>query len=196
VLIGLDFDNTIVSYEGVFTRWAREQGLPEQVAESGKTAIRNWLRKQGREDLWTILQGEVYGSRMGDAVEAAGVDMFLSKAGQAGHRVVVVSHRTQKPYLGPPVDLHAAARKWWEHRPIAKAVEQIYFETSAEKKAERIRILGCDAFVDDLWEFLERPDLPHGMRRIWYGGGGSEVVKVGLERAASWQEVSERLLPP
>ena len=51
--IGIDFDNTIVSYDALFHKVAREAGLvPESVAAT-KVAVRDYLREIGREDDWT-----------------------------------------------------------------------------------------------------------------------------------------------
>jgi hypothetical protein len=194
VLIGLDFDNTIVCYDSVFERLAREQGVPPAVAAAGKTAIRDFLRTEGREPDWTMMQGEAYGSRMPEAVVYAGVGEFLCAAADAGHRMAIVSHRTLQPYLGPAFDLHAAARACWAGQEFARLVDEVHFETTAEAKAARIRALQCDVFVDDLWEFLQRPDLSSGLRKIWLDHGRESVAQDGLEQVGSWREVAAAIL--
>lgn len=194
MLIGLDFDNTIVCYDAVFESLAREKRVPEDVAVKGKTAIRDFLRSEGREPEWTMMQGEAYGSRMSAAVAFEGFGKFLEAAAARGHRMVVVSHRTTKPCLGPDFDLHSAARGWWSERDFSGLVSDLYFETTGDLKSRRIGALGCDVFVDDLWEFLERTDLPAGLRRIWFDHGGKSGARNGLERATSWQDVTRLLL--
>ena len=194
MLIGLDFDNTIVCYDAVFELLARERGVPPIVAKAGKTAIRDFLRAEGREPEWTMMQGEAYGSRMSDAEPFEGVGEFLSEAVGAGHRMVIVSHRTSQPYLGPAFDLHDAARAWWAGQAFAALVAGVHFETTAEAKAARIGALQCDVFVDDLWEFLQRSDLPSGLRKIWLDYGDASAAKDGLERVGSWREVAAAVL--
>jgi hypothetical protein len=194
VLIGLDFDNTIVCYDPVFATLARERSVPEDVADAGKTAIRDYLRAKGREGDWTVMQGEAYGARMKEAIEFVGVAQFVEAAAAAGHRLVIVSHRTEKPYLGPAFDLHTAARSWWGERGFASLVSDTFFETTAEGKAVRISSLRCDVFVDDLWEFLGRSDLPQGLRRIWLDHGGESDPRPGLEKVGSWKEVAAAVL--
>jgi len=194
MLIGLDFDNTIVRYDAVFERLAREKGVPPTVASAGKTAIRDSLRAEGREPDWTMMQGQAYGSRMPEAVAHAGVGEFLCAAANAGHRMVIVSHRTLQPYLGPAFDLHAAARAWWAAQEFATLVADVHFEMTAEAKAARIGALQCDVFVDDLWEFLQRSDLPSGLRKIWLDHGRESVAQDGLEQVGSWREVAAAVL--
>lgn len=194
MLIGLDFDNTIVCYDAVFEWLAREKGVPPAVAAAGKTAIRDFLRAEGRESDWTTMQGQAYGSRMREAVAYAWIGEFLYSAAAAGHRMVIVSHRTLQPYLGPAFDLHAAARAWWAGQEFATLVAEVHFETTAEAKAARIGALQCEVFVDDLWEFLQRSDLPSGLRKIWLDHGDASVAKDGLERVSSWREVAAAIL--
>jgi hypothetical protein len=99
-VIGIDFDNTIVCYDDLFTRVAVELGLvPPEVATS-KTAIRDHLRAAGQEDRWTELQGTIYGPRMPDAPPFPGVLEFFAACRAAGVPVAIVSHRTRFPYLG------------------------------------------------------------------------------------------------
>jgi hypothetical protein len=186
VLIGLDFDNTIVRYDAVFESLARQRDLPARVAASGKTAIRDFLRGDGREDEWTIMQGEAYGTHMANAAEFQGVGAFIRSAARRGHRLVVVSHRTRAPYHGSPADLHEAARAWWARRDFRDLVGDFFLEETAEDKAARIRALGCGVFIDDLWEFLERPDFPLGVRKIWFDPSGSAAARPGLEHLGGW----------
>src|SRR5689334_1104441 len=109
MLIGLDFDNTIVRYDRLFHRLAVERSLLPVELPATKQAVRDHLRSIGREDDWTELQGIAYGPRIVDAEPWPGVLPFLWRCHQAGWRVVVVSHKTRHPYRGEKHDLHAAA---------------------------------------------------------------------------------------
>ncbi len=106
--IGLDLDNTIVCYDRLFADLAVEQGLLEPGEADDKTAVRNALRARDREDAWTLLQGLAYGPRMGEAQAFDGALEFLDAARAAGLRLCVISHRSRRPYAGPPYDLHDA----------------------------------------------------------------------------------------
>src|ERR1039458_6000068 len=104
MLIGVDFDNTIVSYEGVFHKIAIANGLIPAECETGKDEVRNYLRRVGREDDWTALQGQVYGAGMDVPVPYDSVLTFFRRCRDAGIPTFVISHKTRYPYLGPHHD--------------------------------------------------------------------------------------------
>src|SRR5215510_9369504 len=98
--IGIDFDNTIACYDGVFHKAAVERGLVPVDLPSDKTSVRDHLRRAGREPDWTELQGYVYGSRMDLVACYPGFSDFARNAVRAGHELIVISHKTRYPYLG------------------------------------------------------------------------------------------------
>ncbi|MBT9548967.1 MAG: haloacid dehalogenase-like hydrolase [Candidatus Sericytochromatia bacterium] len=166
--IGLDFDNTLVSYDQLFWELAREQhGLPEHIPVH-KQAVRDYLRQQNQEEAWIYLQGEVYGGQMHRAAAFPGVAEFILKALNQGHELFIVSHKTRQPFRGPAYDLHAAARHWLELQHWGLPPEQAYFELSKEAKRDRIAALAVDLFVDDLPEFLDLEGFPAQTQRILF----------------------------
>jgi hypothetical protein len=50
LVLGIDFDNTLVSYDGVFHRVASDQGLITPDIGLGKDDVRKFLRAVDRED--------------------------------------------------------------------------------------------------------------------------------------------------
>ncbi|TSA53505.1 MAG: haloacid dehalogenase-like hydrolase, partial [Nitrosomonadaceae bacterium] len=116
--IGIDFDNTIVSYDALFHKVARERNLVPSSAPVNKVAVRDYLRRIGQEEHWTEMQGYVYGSRMDEALAYEGVADFIRHAMAAGHQIFIVSHKTRYPFLGPQYDLHMAARAWIKHHML------------------------------------------------------------------------------
>jgi len=171
--IGLDFDNTIVSYDALFHKVAREQDVVPPDTPANKVAVRDYLRRINREEVWTEMQGTVYGARMDEALAYPGVIEFLRWAGQAGHELAIVSHKTKHPFLGPQYDLHAAARAWVDRHLIENGsplipAEQVFFELTKEEKLARIGDFGCDVFLDDLPEILQASGFPASTRRILF----------------------------
>src|SRR5260370_515819 len=77
-----------------------ERNLIPTQSPVNKVAIRDHLRQIGKEELWTEMQGYVYGARMDEALAYPGVIDFLSRATAAGDEVAIVSHKTKNPYLG------------------------------------------------------------------------------------------------
>ena len=61
--IGIDFDNTIVSYDELFHKVAVEQALVPANIPKSKLAARDYLRKIDNEPVWTELQGLSMGHR-------------------------------------------------------------------------------------------------------------------------------------
>ena len=64
-LLGLDFD-TLVRYNELFYQLAVEKGLIKESIPICKTTIR-LITCQGKDEEFTLLQGEVYGLRILDA---------------------------------------------------------------------------------------------------------------------------------
>ena len=131
--IGIDFDNTIVSYDALFHKVALEQDvIPARLAPT-KLAVRDYLRRQDREDVWTEMQGTVYGARMDEAAAYPGVIEFLRWARGEGVALSIISHKTRHPFIGPKYDLHEAARRWVEShlyeggRPLVQP-QAVFFE--------------------------------------------------------------------
>jgi hypothetical protein len=179
--IGIDFDNTIACYDGVFYAAAVERGLIPVALPTDKTSVRNYLRTIGREDDWTELQGYVYGARMD-----------------------LVSHKTRTPYRGPAYDLHQAAREFLTARGLNDPQlggilpERVFFELTMAEKVARIASLDLDAFIDDLPEVLADTEFPRGCRAILFDPGANyhDGIWQGrrFERHGGWDSIAAALL--
>jgi hypothetical protein len=198
--IGIDFDNTIVSYDVLFHKVARERGLIPDGIPVSKVAVRDHLRRVGKEALWTEMQGYVYGARMDEALAFPGVADFLSRAAAAGHEVAVISHKTKHPFLGPPYDLHAAARRWVERHLRRDQItlvppEQVFFELTKEEKLARIQAFGCEIFIDDLPEILQAKSFPTVARRVLFDPERNHAAAdfPGIRVIHSWDEFERYL---
>ena len=77
--IGIDFDNTIVCFDTLFHRAAVEKSLIPADLPLSKTSVRDYLRREGREEAWTELQGYVYGVKIHDAAPFPGVLEFFAR---------------------------------------------------------------------------------------------------------------------
>ncbi len=200
MIIGVDFDNTIVSYDGIFHRVALERGLIPADLPQDKTTVRNHLRQLGREPDWTEMQGYVYGPRLIDAQAYPGVLDFFKAAVKQGIEVRIVSHKTKHPFLGEPHDLHAAAWGWLEANGffdparIGMRRDQVFLELTKESKHQRIGTLGCTHFIDDLPEFLLDPGFPAGVERVHFDPCGTAKPENGLRSAQSWPQITSEFL--
>ena len=191
--LGIDFDNTIVSYDALFHRVAREgKWIPEHLAVS-KISVRDHLRRIGKEPVWTQMQGIVYGARIREAEAYPGVHEFMRWARNARLEVCIVSHKTLHPFIGPKYDLHEAARGWIrthlrdEEGPLVEP-RNVFFELTREDKCARLGALGCTVFVDDLPELLLAPDFPDSIEPLLFDPDDHHAG-VGIQRIRSWQEL-------
>ncbi|MBY6266468.1 haloacid dehalogenase-like hydrolase (plasmid) [Azospirillum sp. 412522] len=193
--IGLDFDNTIVSYDSLVHRVAEEQGLLTGPVARNKVAVRDHLRAKGLEQTWIELQGTIYGPRMEDATAFPGFLDFVDAALAAGHVVSIVSHKTIHPFAGPPYDLHASARRWIATHIMrnglpALPTDRIFFETTKPAKLARIDAIGCDVFVDDLPEILLDPAMPATVRKLLFDPESHYIdTYPGLTKIARWSDL-------
>jgi hypothetical protein len=200
MLIGVDFDNTIVSYDALFHRIATERGLIPADLPVNKTAVRDHLRATGREEIWTEMQGEVYGARMAEAAPFPGVREFFRVCRERGVAVVIISHKTRHPFRGEQHDLHTAARTWLALQGFFDAAgaglrdEAVHFELTKADKITRIRTAGCTHFIDDLPELLTDATFPTTIERLLFDPSGLHVSTAGVRSMRSWRELPGTLL--
>ncbi|HTF72999.1 MAG TPA: hypothetical protein VK620_01425 [Bradyrhizobium sp.] len=201
--IGIDFDNTIACYDGVFHAAALERGLIPGELGRDKNSVRDHLNDSGRKDDFTELQGYVYGARMDLVAPYPGFAEFVALARNAGHLLFIVSHKTRHPILGPKHDMHAAARGFLAARGLvggeASQIDpaSVFFELTREDKVARAAALRCEVFVDDLPEILALPGFPDGMRRILFDPDnqfeGTADRMSNLQRRSSWAAIAADL---
>jgi hypothetical protein len=193
--VGIDLDNTIISYDRLFVKLAAERCLIPADVPPHKQAIRDFLRAQGQEDQWTELQGLAYGSRIDEAATFEGVQEFFRCCKAANIDWLIISHRSRVPYLGEPVDLHAAARQWLLNQRLIRGdqMDRVKLEVTREDKLMRIQRSECDVFIDDLPELLSDPNFPQLVRRILFDPAKQNSDSEHYERASSWLDIAARL---
>ena len=194
--IGVDFDNTLVSYDRAFATVGKEERLLPADFTGGKEAAKRWLY-QARPDgyLWESLQGLVYGRRIDRAELYEGAAEFLRQCNERdGCRVYVVSHKTVLAHHDPlQTNLRDSALGWmkrqgfFDERGFGLEAAQVFFEDTRDAKVRRIGELDCQIFVDDLPEVLAHAGMPPACRRILFRAEHSGP----FERAANWTEVRD-----
>jgi FMN phosphatase YigB (HAD superfamily) len=191
--LGLDFDNTLISYDQLFYRVALDKGLISPDVPKQKNAVRDFMRERGIEEEWTRMQGEVYGSRILEAAPYPDMLVTLTKLANKHIPMCIVSHKTKVPYLGEPWDLHEAARGWLQKNSfhdangLAWPQNQIFFELTKQEKIKRIIELGCTHYVDDLPEILDM--LPAHIEKILFAPSLDIQARSNWKQMSSWQEL-------
>jgi hypothetical protein len=195
--VGIDLDNTLISYDQAFQRVAKEEGLLPSSFEGNKAAVKRALLAERPDGfLWESLQGLVYGRRIDAAVLFDGVAGFLEACRSRADIVAIVSHKTELAHHDPHMtDLRVAALRWMESNRFFEATglcigrHNVYFESTRDEKVRRIRALECDVFVDDLAEVLGHAEMPAACRKILFGSEPQSE----FEQYASWDEVRDAL---
>jgi hypothetical protein len=195
--IGLDFDNTIVTYDDVFRDAAAS--FAEVAANVGrqKRDVRDYLRGLPDGELtWQRLQGYVYGKGISGAKMFDGVGRFLHRCRAERAEVVIVSHKTEFGHHDPDrVNLRDAARGWMAANGFfaddgyAIPAANLFFETTRAEKLRRIASLDCHCFVDDLEEVLDDPDFPPGVERILFSPTDLPDHRPPYAVCRSWDEI-------
>jgi len=174
--VGIDFDNTIIGYDGVFLSIARDWGLVRSDFVGGKQMVRDAIRSLPNGELsWQRLQSQVYGKCIDLATVFDGVDHFLRRCRRNKVPVIIISHKTKCANVDPDgINLRETARRWMTARGFFSetgysiAPRNVYFESTRQDKLSRIAKLGCSHFIDDLEEVLTDPAFPDGVERILF----------------------------
>ena len=200
--VGIDIDNTIICYDGVFATVARMLGHDID-AGSSKAETKDWFHSREMYDEFTELQGLIYGTYLGHASLYDGFKTFLNQANRIGCTVFIVSHKTRYPLIGDKVDLHEAASIFLSEQGIIKSgssgfvpSDQLFYETSLDDKIEKISDLQLDYFIDDLSDVIDHDNFPESTHAIHFvPGAGIEFTRAGM-RLGSWQNICDFILVP
>jgi hypothetical protein len=195
--IGIDFDNTIISYDEVFFTSARDGGLIDADFRGAKQAIRDTVRLLPEGDLaWQKLQGQVYGTGVGRGQMISGVDSFLRRCRLEGCPVLIISHKTEFGHYDPKrVNLRHAALDWmksqgfFDEARYGIPMESVFFEGTRAEKLARIGTLGCTHFIDDLEEVLSDPGFPRGVERILFSDGAGAATAAPYIVCPTWRDI-------
>jgi len=195
MIIGFDFDNTIVDYSKVFFKIAIKKKFITKNIYKNKTAIKKYLFKKGEMKNWKILQSEVYGKEMAQAKPYKGFLKILKILLDKKNKINIISHKTLYPYCGKKINLHKSSRKW-----IAKNIKKqlrkkikFYFEKTEKKKILRIKQTNCNIFIDDLESILKR--LPLKTSKILFSPEKKTSIKeTNFTVIRSWEELHKVLI--
>lgn len=196
--IGIDFDNTIASYDLVFRKIAYQEGYISKEWEGGKKKLRDYLRKlPNGENIWMRIQGQVYGKYMHRAQIIPGIANFLLTCKCRKVPVYVVSHKTEFGHYDPDkIPLRIEAMKWmkakgfFEPDKYALSKRNVFFASTRSEKVKKITELDCTYFIDDLEEILLEPEFPIKTKRILFCPINDTAENNDFITFNSWMEIS------
>jgi hypothetical protein len=197
--IGIDFDNTIITYDDVFRAAAEANGLIAPGFSRNKQAVRDAIRLLPEGELaWQRLQGQVYGKGIGEAKLVEGVEAFLRRCRTEDCAVVVVSHKTEYGHFDSDrVNLRKAALDWMAGQGLfggdrGLALADIYFESTRAEKLARIAALALTHFIDDLEEVLSDPAFPPDVERILFADG-AQPASPSYISCSTWRDIERQV---
>jgi hypothetical protein len=197
--VGIDFDNTIASFDSVFHRYALERDLIDPAVAPSKDAVREAIRQKKGNEAWTRLQSVVYSEGLAEAPMAEGLESCLSWLRQNQANIFMVSHKTAYAAAGDRVDLRAPALEWLErHGFFSKdkfdlnPEKNVFFEDTRAAKLKRIKKSRLTHFIDDLEEVFLEPDFPQGVTKIHYGASTLFLEPESqVSSFATWSQIEE-----
>ena len=200
IILGVDFDNTIISYDRLIKDIAISRGLiPNTI--SGKRDIRNALRLlPDGEHIWQTIQAEIYGPEINRADLIDGVAEFFLLCKQLNIVVFIISHKTTYANLDlTGTNLRSAALNWMEVNGLFRESgggldkTRVIFSTTRNEKIDFIIRCRCSHFIDDLIEVLEDPKFPKDVEKMFFDSSNTQRG-LALRSFSSWQEISAYLL--
>jgi len=200
-VIGIDFDNTLVSYDDVLYDEALQRDLIHPDSGKGKKSIRDMIRRTPNGEIeWQKLQAIVYGPRMNEAKLIEGVETFFEFCKVPKVRVFIVSHKTEYAKMGKTeTNLRAASLSWmkgkgfFEPYGFGLSLEDVFFESTRTEKIERIKKMQCTHFIDDLEETFLEDTFPTDIEKILYMPYMKHSAVQGVRLAASWKEIKDHV---
>jgi thiamine kinase-like enzyme len=195
--IGIDLDNTIISYDTAFQLAAKKLKLFECDKILCKENLRNTIRRRKNgEEQWQKLQGYVYGKGIENAQIYPGVQRFLWRCNQLGINVEIVSHKTKYGHFDKSKTLlRECANIFLGNNFIGSsfsAINKITYTDNREDKLDYIRNNRFDLFIDDLVEVVESISTTDCQSILFSSGeviGRLQDVKV----MKSWAEIESFL---
>ena len=201
MIVGVDFDNTIASYDALMHRLAAEWGLIGADVDKHKKLIRDSIRSlPDGESKWRRLQTHCYGVGISEAAAMEGVERFFAACKRRRIELWIVSHKTQYANFGEPVDLRTAALGWLEGKGFIGSNgfgidrKRVVFGETREEKITQIRDLGITHFIDDLEETFLEEGFPPGVARLLYAPGQPRSVCERWQSFPTWSDIERHLL--
>ena len=187
--IGIDLDNTIISYDVAFQVAATDRGLINDSCKCTKQEISKEIKnKENGEIEWQRLQGYVYGKGIKEAHIFPGVDRFLWRCYKRGVTVEIVSHKTE--YGNFDTEKHSlrrAAIKFLKLHNILsndiRLIDNVIFTDTQLQKINYIADNDFDYFIDDLEEIVKSKQLLN-----------MQVIQFNGKNGYSWDDINRSIL--
>ena len=199
MILGIDFDNTIIDYDALFYKKALERGLIKNNILANKKVIRDSVRLLPQGEIqWQKLQIYAYGEGIAQAKLIKGVKEVFDACHKAEIKLNIISHKTEFPNLTKEkVNLRQAALDWmkknnfFSKNGLGLSMGQVFFESTREDKIKRIVKLKCTHFIDDLEETFLEDSFPGDVEQILYQPYAGKINLDKVKAFHSWDQIYE-----
>lgn len=182
MIIGLDFDGTIVDHTETKIRLAEKFGIvlsPERTASES-------MKMHVPEDIYRKIQKDLYGEETMNSNPMEGVEKIISALSKVSSGLYVVSRRGQ----GQDGEVDIARRWIKKFLSHSFADSQLYFVKEDKEKDAVCKKLGVSLFLDDKISVLD--NLASVKYKVFFDQFGIFQKKdFSYERVESWQEFYE-----
>ncbi len=194
-VIGIDFDNTIISYDYLIHKIAVEKNLISSAFPKSKKEIRNHLRTfPGGEIEWQKIQALIYGSRITEAGLMEGATDFLKACKDNKIKVYIISHKTEHSnlYRGG-TNFRTSALNWMKENIFSDLLseKEVYFTSTQDEKIKTVADLGCTHFIDDLEEIFDQEIFPRDVKKILFNPHGKASVRGEIAIFTAWKDINK-----
>lgn len=196
MIIGIDLDNTIISYDNAFICQAKSSNLIQPSFGGSRSDLRKEIFSQenGKTE-WMKLQGQIYSHCMNQAEIMPFFQNFVQSAREKSIRLVVISHKTMFGHFDDEhVNIRETAVRWMEENDFFNLMgfskNDILFCDTQENKINAINNAKCDYFIDDLMEILVNESMSKSTKKILFGKSNAENASMGHIKVCShWSEI-------
>ena len=204
--IGIDLDNTIISYDIAFQVAASNRGLINSGYKYTKQEISEEIKNRENGEIeWQKLQGYVYGKGIKEASIFPGVYRFLWRCYKRGITVEIVSHKTKYGHFDAErYLLRQAAIKFLQENKILQSdinlIDNITFTDTQIDKLNYIADNNFDYFIDDLEDIVKSKQLTNVQTIFFNEKNGYLWDEINNSLLKNWTEkellqVAKKMLP-
>ena len=198
-IVGIDLDNTIISYDKAFRNGAIVKGLTEKNCNLNKKALRDLIRaKPNGEFEWQKLQGYVYGAGINQAEIFPGLIRFLWRCRQRKILIEIVSHKTEFGHFDrKKISLRDSATNFLKSNGLLDKknplIAKVTYKSSKKEKLNYINHNDYEYFIDDLEEIIFAEELEH-QKGILFSNDSPLINNSNKLFAKNWEEISQIIL--
>jgi hypothetical protein len=189
IKLAIDLDNTIINYDNLFYKAARNK-LSIQSNIKNKENIKKLIIKKYGEKKWTEIQSAVYSQKIFQAKIFPGFINEIKKLSKYCE-IFIISHKTLWPIYGKKINLHNKTKQFLKKKKISFCKnslikeENVFFETTKNRKIKRIKRIKPNYFIDDLESVLK--SIPKSINKILFNNKKNNH----FENLKTWHQLNK-----